>query len=76
MTSARSRRAATLARFCLGKSERAVGRIAPLCPAGLLDRSFVDLGRLDPEIDTGGGEQPRPHGTGRSEDQIPQPFMP
>jgi len=26
-----------LARFRLGKSERAAGRIAPLCPAGLFE---------------------------------------
>jgi hypothetical protein len=59
-----------LARFRLCKSERAFGRIASLYSPGLLEESFVKLGWFDPEIDAGGGEEPRPHGTGRSEDQI------
>src|SRR5271156_5236804 len=59
-----------LTRFRLGKSERAFRRIAPLYAAGFFEDSFVEPSRFDPEIDAGGGEQPRPHGTARSEDQI------
>ncbi len=45
-----------LARFRLGKSERAVGRSAPLCPAGPFEETFVKLSRFDPETQASGGE--------------------
>jgi hypothetical protein len=38
-----------LARFRLGKNERALGRIAPLCPAGPFEEAFVELRRFDPK---------------------------
>jgi hypothetical protein len=58
-----------LARLDLGKSKRAIGRIPSLCPAGLFKEAFVKLGRFDPKIDAGSGEQLRPYRTHRCEHQ-------
>ncbi len=65
-----------LACFRLGKSERAVGCIAPLCPAGLFEKTFVKLSRLDPEIDAGGGEQTAPARYWPKRGPNPQSFIP
>ena len=50
--------------FCLGKRKRTLDRSTALGPKGLLERLFVHRGGFDPDLHTGGREQPRPRRTG------------
>ena len=50
--------------FYLGKRKRTLDRSTAHGPKGLLDRLFVYRGGFDPDLHTGGREQPRPRRTG------------